>query len=81
MISEKANGRIEIIAAGGIRFDSIGHINSTTKADWCHSSALNDGNVVPDAAEIKGMLALVNPMGVKAKQMEAEASRVRNLDR
>ena len=59
MLSEKAKGRIDIIAAGSIRLDNLAHIRDMSKACWVHSSVLNEGCDVPDAADIEQMLAMI----------------------
>lgn len=72
MFAEKAKGRINIIAGGGVRFDNIGHLCGTSRAHWYHSSALGEDSVVPDAEEIKRMLEIVDWRGVKAREMKTD---------
>ena len=62
---EKADGRITIIAGGGVRLSNIEDICLTAGVSACHSSAITAGDALPSASEIrqmKNLLELVIPL-------------------
>ena len=62
---EKADGRITIIAGGGVRLSNIEDICLTAGVSVCHSSAITAGDALPSASEIrqmKNLLELVIPL-------------------
>ncbi|KAK4626021.1 Copper homeostasis protein CutC [Fulvia fulva] len=67
----RAIGRIDIIAAGGIRADNVDLIKDYSEAQWIHSSAIREGSSIADADEIKAMLKVVDPMGQGERDMAA----------
>lgn len=50
-----ANGKITIIASGGIRSTDLPEISAQTKVSWVHSAAITSGEEV-DPLEIKALL-------------------------
>ncbi len=49
---ELSDGRIEILAGGGLRSTNIEDIRDFTKAGYFHSSAITDGGAFADADEV-----------------------------
>ncbi|EME45625.1 hypothetical protein DOTSEDRAFT_71355 [Dothistroma septosporum NZE10] len=68
MLAEKVKGRVEIIVAGGVRLDNLAHIRDMSRARWFHSSALDADCGVPNAANIKQMLEMLDWTGAQTKQ-------------
>jgi copper homeostasis protein len=52
---EKANGRIVVMAGGGLRFTNIGILDEKVKASFYHSSAITDSSEIANGDEVKSI--------------------------